>query len=325
MTRTRLVPVDTLHRIVEIAARAPSVHNTQPWRWRGGSHTLELYADTARRLPRTDPDARNLTLSCGAALHHAQVAAGALGWQTRVARHPDPARPDLLAFLDLSPGPPPATGDETLAALDRRCTDRRRFTAWPVPEERQSHLARIANHWGARAVALTDESERFIAERLVRRAHQLQWADPEAREEQAAWQDRDGGDGVPTDALPEGADILGGHPHRFEGASEERAATDLEVSDGLLVFFDTDDDPAAWLRAGEGLGAMWLAATTAGLALVPLSQVIEVPETRAALKTEVLGSLAHPLLLVRLGWRSTGRPPPARTPRRPVSEVLELD
>ena len=70
---------------------------------------------------------------------------------------------------------------------------------------------------------------------------------------------------------------------------------------------------------------MWLAATTAGLALVPLSQVIEVPETRAALQAEVLGSLAHPLLLVRLGWRSTGRPPPARTPRRPVSEVLELD
>ena len=70
---------------------------------------------------------------------------------------------------------------------------------------------------------------------------------------------------------------------------------------------------------------MWLSATTGGLALVPLSQVIEVPETRAAFQAEVLGSLAHPLLLVRVGWRSTARPAPARTPRRPVSEVLELD
>jgi nitroreductase len=325
MTSTRIVPVDTLHEIVEIAARAPSVHNTQPWRWRGGSHTLELYADNARQLPHTDPDARNLTLSCGAALHHAQAAAEALGWQTLVVRHPDPDHPDLLARLDLSPGPLTATADETLAALDRRCTDRRRFTAWPVPEERQSHLARIANHWGARAVALTDESERFIAERLVRRAHQLQRTDPAARAEQAAWQHRSGDDGLPADALPGGSDLVGGHPHRFAGAWEERTALDLEASDGLLVFFDTDDDPAAWLRAGEGLGAMWLAATTAGLALVPLSQVIEVPETRAAFQTEVLGSLAHPLLLVRVGWRSTGRPPLSRTPRRPVSEVLELD
>ena len=325
MTSTRLVPVETLHRIVEIAARAPSVHNTQPWRWRGGSRTLELYADAARQLPVTDPDGRNLNLSCGAALHHAQVAAGALGWQTRVARHPDPDRPDLLACLDLSPGPPPATADETLAALDRRCTDRRRFTAWPVPEERQSHLARIANHWGARAIALTDESERFIAERLVRRAHHLQSADPAARAEQAAWQHRAFDDGLPEDALPGGADLVGSHPHRFEGAGEDRTATDLDTSDGLLVFFDTDDDPPAWLRAGEGLGAMWLAATTAGLALVPLSQVIEVPETRAAFQTEVLGSLARPLLLVRVGWRSTALPPPARTPRRPVSELLEVD
>lgn len=325
MTSTRLVPVETLHRIVEIASRAPSVHNTQPWRWRGGSRTLELFADTSRQLRETDPDARNLTLSCGAALHHAQVAAGALGWESRVARHPDPAKPDLLACIDLSPGQPSATAEETLAALDRRCTDRRRFTAWPVPEERQAHLARLANHWGARAVALTDESERFIAERLVRKAHQVQWSDPAARAEQAAWQHRGSGDGLPTDALPGADDLAGAHRHRFEDAWEDRATADLEASDGLIVLFDTQDDAPAWLRAGEGLGAMWLAATTAGLALVPLSQVVEVPETRTAFQTEVLGSLAHPLLLVRVGWRSTDRPPPARTPRRPVSEVLELD
>jgi nitroreductase len=325
MTSTRLVPVETLHRIVEIASRAPSVHNTQPWRWRGGSHTLELYADRSRQLRETDPDGRNLTLSCGVALHHAQVAAGALGWQTRVARHPDPDRPDLLAFLDLTPGTLPATAEETLTALDQRCTDRRRFTAWPVPEERQAHLARLANHWGARAVALTDESERFIAERLVRRAQQLQWADPSARAEQVAWQHRGADDGVTAGALPGQDGVTGVHPNRFEGAWEDRATPDLEASDGLLVFFDTYDDSPAWLRAGEGLGAMWLAATTAGLALVPLSQVIEVPETRTAFQAEVLGSLAHPLLLARVGWRSTARPVPARTPRRPVSEVLELD
>lgn len=324
MTTTRLVPVETLHKIVEIATRAPSVHNTQPWRWRGGSQMLELFADPSRQLRETDPDGRNLTLSCGAALHHAQVAAEALGWETQVSRHPDPAQPELLARLVLSPGPPPATAEETLAALDRRCTDRRRFTAWPVPEERQAHLARLANHWGARAVALTDESERFIAERLVRTAHRVQSADAAAQAEQAAWRHRGVEDGVPADALPGAADLVGAHRNRFEGAGDDTSDPDLEASDGLLVFFDTRDDAAAWLRAGEGLGAMWLAATMGGLALVPLSQVIEVPETRAAFQTEVLGSLAHPLLLVRVGWRSTSRPPPARTPRRPVSEVLEL-
>jgi len=326
MTATRLVPVETLHRIVETASRAPSVHNTQPWRWRGGPRTLELFADRTHQLTETDPEGRNLTISCGAALHHAQAVAGALGWSTRVARLPDPARPDLLAAIELAPGTASPTARETLAAIDARRTDRRRFNTWPVPEERQAHLARIANQWGARAVALTDESERYIAERLVRRAAELQLQDSAARAEQQQWQRRGAGDGVPAGALPEPADRAGAHPHRFEEAAwEDHPGPDVEASDGLIVLFDTRDDAAAWLRAGEGLSAMWLAAEEGGLSLVPLSQVIEVDETRRAFQVEVLGSLAHPLLLVRVGWRPTASTSLAPTPRRPVPEVLDLE
>jgi nitroreductase len=325
MTAIRLVPVETLQRIVEVASRAPSVHNTQPWRWRGGPRSLELLADRSHQLAETDPLGRNLTISCGAALHHAQAAAGALGWSTHVVRHPDPAQPDLLATVDLTPGTASATAAETLAAIEARCTDRRRFNSWPVPEERQAHLARIAHQRGARAVALTDESERYIAERLVRRAAERQRANPAARAEQEDWQHRLDGDGVPAGALPEPADRAGAHPHRFEGAVwEDHPGPEVEATDGLIVFFDTADDPRAWLRAGEGLSAMWLAAEEGGLSLVPLSQVIEVPETRRAFQVEVLGSLAHPLLLVRVGWRSSAGTSLARTPRRPVSEVLDL-
>jgi nitroreductase len=325
MTAIRLVPVETLQRIVEVASRAPSVHNTQPWRWRGGPRSLELLADRSHQLAETDPLGRNLTISCGAALHHAQAAAGALGWSTHVVRHPDPAQPDLLATVDLTPGTASATAAETLAAIEARCTDRRRFNSWPVPEERQAHLARIAHQRGARAVALTDESERYIAERLVRRAAERQRANPAARAEQEDWQHRLDGDGVPAGALPEPADRAGALPHRFEGAVwEDHPGPEVEATDGLIVFFDTADDPRAWLRAGEGLSAMWLAAEEGGLSLVPLSQVIEVPETRRAFQVEVLGSLAHPLLLVRVGWRSSAGTSLARTPRRPVSEVLDL-
>jgi len=325
MTATRLVPVETLQRIVEVASRAPSVHNTQPWRWRGGPRTLELFADRRHQLEETDPLGRNLTISCGAALHHAHVAAEALGWATRVVRHPDPAQPDLLAAVDLTPGVAPPTASDTLAAIEARRTDRRRFNTWPVPEERQAHLARLAHQWGARAVALTDDSERYIAERLVRRAADLQRADPAARAEQEHWQHRLAADGVPDAALPEPADRSGAHPNRFERIEwEDQSGAEIEATDGLVVFFDTADDPRAWLRAGEGLSAMWLAAEEGGLSLVPLSQVIEVPETRRAFQVEVLGSLAHPLLLVRVGWRSTADTSLARTPRRPVSEVLEV-
>src|SRR5512139_2343650 len=83
------------------AGYAPSVHNTQPWRWRVSAAGLDLYADRSRQLQIADPVGRLLTLSCGAALHHARAALAAEGWATQVTRLPDPAEPDHLARITL--------------------------------------------------------------------------------------------------------------------------------------------------------------------------------------------------------------------------------
>ena len=93
--------------------RAPSIHNSQPWRWRIRPYGVELYADPTRRLPHTDPDGRDQVISCGAALHHLLVAladAGS-GRTGPPAAGPRPG-PDHLATvepaahvdLDLDPG-----------------------------------------------------------------------------------------------------------------------------------------------------------------------------------------------------------------------------
>ena len=95
--------VETIRSALMLAVRAPSVHNSQPWLWRIGDHTLHLYANRDLHLPRTDPDARDLMLSCGATLHHCQVAFAALGWQSKVRRLPNPADPNHLAVIEASP------------------------------------------------------------------------------------------------------------------------------------------------------------------------------------------------------------------------------
>jgi nitroreductase len=321
----RRVPQRSLRRIVELATRAPSVHNTQPWHWRGGPHSLELYADRSRTLPASDPDGRNLVISCGAALHHAQVAADALGWSTMVTRFPDPDQPDLLARLALAPGSPSRHAPELLEAIDKRCTDRRRFTAWPVPDEQLTHLASQASSRGAHGLPLTDVSERFHAELLINRAIDVQHDDRLVMHEQLAWIDHGTVDGVPSGVLPIPAELRSGDHRRFAtGLVDDMGGREVEGSDGLVVLCAPTDDPAAWLTAGEGLSAMWLAATMEGLSVVPISQVIEVAETRAAFQLGVLGDLARPLVVIRVGWQAISRRQLPRTPRRPVSEILEL-
>jgi nitroreductase len=325
MSRNRVPPLPVLRRIVEGATRAPSVHNTQPWRWRAVDHALELLADPRRRLAATDPEGRNLVISCGAALNHAQAVATALGWAPVVTRHPDPDQPDLLARLELVPGAPAPGGSELLDVVEQRCTDRRRFTSWPVPDERLEHLAALASEWGTTGVALTDVSQRFRAERLILRAADLQGRRHDALAEQEGWLDRGSGDGIPSGTLVDSGVHAGGRPTRFgHSADTDLEGQDLQVSDGLVVLCDTDDDRRAWLRAGEGLSAMWLGATAGGLSLVPLSQVVEEDDTRSAFRAQVLGGLGHPVLLARVGWQAIGRSDLVRTPRRPVAEVLEL-
>jgi nitroreductase family protein len=324
VTTTR-VPQETLRRIVELATRAPSVHNTQPWRWRATPHSLELYADRSRQLSVGDPAGRNLVISCGVALHHARIAADALGFSATITRFPDPERPDLLARLDLAPATSSRHAAELLDAIDKRYTDRRRFTSWPVPDDRLTHLAARATAEGARALPLTDVSERFHAELLINRAIDLQHADALVMLEQQSWIDHSPGDGVPSQVLPLPGDLRTRRPSRFAtGLIDDMGGGEVEGPDGLIVFCAPNDDPGAWLTAGEGLSSTWLTATMEGLSVVPISQVIEVEETRAGLQLEVLGGLARPLVVIRVGWQAISRSQLARTPRRPVAEVLEL-
>ena len=89
---------------VEHALRGPSVHNTQPWRWRIGADAVHLHADWTRHLVATDPDRRDLVLSCAAALHHLLVALAARGLEASVDRLPDPDDVGHLATVTLHPG-----------------------------------------------------------------------------------------------------------------------------------------------------------------------------------------------------------------------------
>lgn len=49
---------EVIRTALTLATQAPSVYNTQPWKWRADATSLDLYADTAMRLQSTDPEGR---------------------------------------------------------------------------------------------------------------------------------------------------------------------------------------------------------------------------------------------------------------------------
>ena len=313
-----------LHEIVALARRAPSMYNAQPWSWHAADGRLGLYADRTRTIPVADPEGRNLVIGCGAALHHGQVAAAALGWSTRVDQFPDRAQPDLLARVELSPATVSAQDTRLRNALMTRRTDRRRFGSWPVPPERLHHLTDTASGKGCLAVPVTDEGQRRRIERLVFTATTLAAQDARLVEEQQTWLDRGREDGVPLGSVPRLLPRQGSYRSRFGAGllpQPDRELGDLDGTDGLVIMGGADT-PSGWLSTGRGLSTLWLHAEAWGLSVVPLSQVVEVAETRSELAAEFPGGPWVPHLLLRLGWLSPARETLAASPRRPLADVL---
>ena len=313
----------TVHSAVELATRAPSVHNSQPWRWRIADRSVHLYADRARRLPATDPDGRDWILSCGAALHHLRIALAASGIAASVRRIPNPSEPDHLAALQLHDRAPDACDIRLATAITARRTDRRRYGPWPVPEVFVEELMQRAAEQGALLETVTGPDARAFVIDSIRDAEQSQHHTLGYRVETALWSgQRAGDDGVPAaNLLRHGSTSATDLARRYSNGMVEQADTDRDHAQ-LMVLGSASDDTLSRLRVGEALSAVLLHATDLGLATCPLSQPLEVPAVRDALRDELLGGRMDPQLILRIGWAPRGEVLPA-TPRRLLSEQID--
>lgn len=317
---------NTLRAAVALACRAPSVHNTQPWRWELGTHSLHLYADRARTLPAIDPTGADLVISCGAALHHLRVGLAALGWRAVVHRLPNPSRPDHLAAIEFQAREPSETLVALSTAIPRRRTDRRAFSSWPPPDAVLEQLVQRARNEGVEAQVVTGRArdELLIA---IEKAAATQEADPAYRKEIREWSGVYPGAsaGVPAANIPSGSHQYGNLRMR-EFAPGELIQADQrllgEDAGALLLLSTSSDDDLSRLRAGEATSAVLLEATAAGLATCPLSQPLEVVETRELVRDEVLDGASCPQLVIRVGWAAFNSDPLPATPRRPVIDLL---
>ncbi|MGP4055094.1 nitroreductase family protein [Mycobacterium sp. 4D054] len=119
----------TLESVLDLAAYAPSVGNTQPWRWHVDHRGVQLSADWSRRLGDTDSDRRDVVISCGAVLHHCAIAFAAIGWSSRILRMPADG---MLAAVELDQRPAGAGTRELADTIARRRSDRRPYRG-PLP------------------------------------------------------------------------------------------------------------------------------------------------------------------------------------------------
>lgn len=312
---------DTVHTALALANRAPSVHNSQPWRWETGVQSVHLYVDRSRHLPHTDPDGRDLLISCGAALHHCVVAFAALGLSAKVHRLPNPAEPDHVASIELNRHAADDSEIALAAAIPRRRTDRRNFSSWPVSLGDIALMGSRAARLGVtvRRLEADDEFRALLAE-----AATLHRNDPEYLRELSEWTGRHASlAGVPARNTP-ACDPAAVIPQRvFAGpvlAQSPDAPAEYD-SAVVLALGTAGDDAVARIRAGEATSAVLLTATAKGLAACPMTEPLEIATTREKLAAHDFGGTLYPQMLIRVGWAPINADPLPPTPRRPVHQT----
>ena len=314
---------------VELAVRAPSIHNTQPWQWRLTSSALDLYTDRTRQLQAADKSGRMLLISCGAALHHLTVAMAARGWRSKVVRLPDPRIPSLLASISFEAAPPTEQMTTWARAISTRRSDRRMMSSWEVPGSHVRTLVTLAAEHGVVAKPLTNATDEHVWDSLTRQVALKRQGNRAYESELSHWAgvDSDAGEGVPEANLvsaPTPAPEDRSTRDRFPtGTLHERADDGGESSSAALLLCTSSDDPLSRLRAGEALSALLLEATRLGLATRLDSQAVEEDTVRAQLEEQLLGGARSPQIVVHVGWAAaTGPVPPS--PRRQTEHVLKV-
>jgi nitroreductase len=312
---------DQVELVVASACAAPSIHNCQPWQFSVADDSLVLSAALDRVLPVSDPTARALYISCGAALFNTRVALRMLARDplVRLLPHPDYSFV-VLAVVEAGPGPPPTDAErERHESIWRRHTNRGPYSGEPIQPSVARKLQRAAEQENARLRWL-DQAAAATALALAEQASKELAANHEHQAELRRWVAASRQDGIPVQALPLRPDRTPS-PVRdtdFLAAAPDRATGVYERFPQLAVLTTEADEPDDWLRAGQALQCVLLAATASSVSASFLYQPIE----RDDMREPATSSWPWPenlQMIIRFGYGANQFP----VPRRPLDSVLQ--
>ncbi|MET7451939.1 nitroreductase family protein [Streptomyces sp. NPDC005574] len=327
---TTLLDVATLEKLIEAAVAAPSIHNTQPWRFRLDPHTLtlEIRAAPERGLRHTDPSGRALHVSVGCALFNLRLAVAHFGWAPVTRLLPGPGEPDLLASVRLGGHARFSPAPELYEALWRRRSSRFPFSDRPLPSALLTELAEAAHTEGALlSRAGLGGSARVL--RVTREAERRNTADADRGAEDRRWirEPDEAAVGIPPAAV--GPQDYRDHvPMRDFGAHRHPAGLDaraFEKRPTIAVLCTAHDRRADWLRAGQALQHVLLVAEAHGVRASLLHQAMEWPDLREQLVRGSQDGRSHAQMVLRLGYGPQGPASPRRTAARSVERPTPQD
>jgi hypothetical protein len=325
-----LIPPD-LHRILYYASLAPSGHNTQPWTVRLDEGQLWIGTDSARWLPKVDPENREVTLSVGAFLENLITAAPAHGFVADYEVVGTRPAGDLIRVV-LNPV---ARRDASLEGIVARRTLRSGQLSREISTTDVKALCAYAGVQHVQFITPRSKEGRLLVDATLE-ANRLQTSRDDAQSELADWMRWTAADGRAhrNGFTPEALEISGvaGWYVRhfmnkkgvlgksFRQQSLARVRQQVGSYGGWIIITSEAEEIPALVDAGRRCERMWLQTRSRSIAVHPMSQVLE----EAPLKGQIIRDLGLPgraQFVLRVGYVSE-YPNPVSL-RMPVSWFLK--
>ncbi|MET7597846.1 nitroreductase family protein [Streptomyces sp. NPDC005481] len=323
--RVMTLDTPTLEKLIAAAVTAPSLHNTQPWRFRfvPTTRTVLIRVATDRGLRHADPSGRAVHLSVGCAVLNLRVAVAHFGWEPVTRLLPRPGQPDLLASVRLADTARTTSPAGLYEALWRRRSSRFPFSDRPLPSDLLWQLAEAAHVEGAWLDVLDSRKADHVLH-TTWAAEGRNRTDTDRATESRYWTSGPHPDslGLPPVVLgPQ--DALDRIPMRDFGVHRSPAALPArpyERQPALVVLRTAHDRRTDWLRSGQALERVLLVATAHGVRSSLMHQALEWDDLRARLDRRLDDARrGHTQMVIRLGYGPEG----SASPRRDVNEAMD--
>ena len=313
--------------LVSKAVKAPSGHNTQPWKFRQNESAVEIHPNFDRRLPVVDPDDRELFVSLGCAVENLCLAAQTKGYKSAVSvGDTGVVTVSLMEKADIKTNP-------LFNQIDARQTNRSVYSGEEIALDALKRLQAIRSedgvsvHYYARQTKQFNDIEQYV---LRGNTHQMQ--NEAFKAELKSWmrfnkkhQDQTldglsyavfGAPNVPR-WMAEPIMAMAINAKAQNKADRKK----IESASHLVLFTTANNTPNEWVGLGRTLQRFLLTATELEIVHSYLNQ----PNEEAEIATEMVRILGltreYPTILLRIGYGKQQ----AYSKRRPVEDVIIED
>ena len=301
------------------ARLAPSSHNSQPWSFKVGENYIEVYADPKRRLKEGDKEGRMLFVSLGCLITNLKVAADYLGLNYNFDYSHDVIRMNFAGEKEKS--------GKYFEAITEKRSNRNRYKDDPLSLDDLKELENLNQDDGLKINFVTDGNLKSRIAEISSQAMKEIMSNRAFRKELAYWLrtnlswKRDGmpgsGHGMPL-LVSFIAPFILRHidVSKVEAIKERKRIMNFPA---VSIISSKENNQSGWLKVGELLEMVLLAANSKGIDSAIRVASIENPAARDKLKDMLNLTDFSPQMLFGLGYAVKTAP---HSPRRKLEELL---